>query len=363
MARRSFPAHKIWRGCLGLALAVWIGVGALVVWQLGRDVQRGPFQAVASGHLPRETDTAPPPSPPSPTVTVGPSHTPTASLTPTPSPSPTWTPTPTQTPTATLPPLIDGGSLTIGYSVEGRPLTVYRFGQGPRQRMIIGGIHGGYEWNTVALVEALLERLRNGAVAVPEDVSLFVLPNLNPDGYARHKGIFGRANARGVDLNRNFAWNWAPDWNRAGCWNAAPITAGAGPFSEPETRALRDFLLRPDVHLDALVSYHSAALGVFPAGYPDHQGPRSTRLAQAIARVTGYRYPPAGGGCQLTGQLVDWVAFTLDVPAVDVELSTHHDLDLEQNLAVLRLLLTLAWPTPTPTFAPPTVLATPSPTP
>ncbi len=350
--RMTMPAstsRASWRAAwldIGLGLASGLAVVGLLagLWWLGRR---------ATAPLPTLLPTVPPAS----TPTAPPAATPTAPPpSATPAPTPSASPTLTPSPTATLPPIPDRGSLVIGTSVEGRPLTVYRFGHGPHQRMVVAGIHGGYEWNTVALAEALLDALRQGRITVPPEVTLFVLPNLNPDGYERQKGVLGRANAHGVDLNRNFDWNWAPDWDRRGCWAYAPITAGPAPFSEPETQALRDFLSRPDVHLEALVSYHSAALGVFPAGWPDAPGPRSTRLAQAIAQVTGYRYPPADGGCQLTGQLVDWVAFTFDTPAVDVELSTHQDLDLPQNLAALRLLL--SWELPAATAS---ATATPTP--
>ncbi len=329
----------------GLGIALVVAVAVIVGWVWGPRLFQSAPEAPALPSAQVFTATAPPTRPPT--------STPTATATAT--PPPTLTPTPSPSPTATLPPIPPGGSLVIGYSLEGRPLTVYRFGQGPHQRMILAGIHGGYEWNTVVLAEALLGVLQRGEITVPAEVTLFVLPNLNPDGYARQKGPLGRANARGVDLNRNFPWNWAPDWDRTGCWNYAPITAGAAPLSEPETQALAAFLQRPDVHPEALVSYHSAALGIFPAGWPNSPGPQSSALAQALAQVTGYRYPPLDYGCELTGQLVDWTAFALGIPSVDVELTNHQDPDLRQNLAALRLLLTWALPptaTPTPTPTP-----------
>ncbi len=342
MTQRPSPLTLWWHS---LSAAQAFVLGALVaaavlgpptaLWALWR-VQ--PMLAAARPTVPAAT-LPPPTATATPSATVSPSPTATASATPTPSP----TPSPTPVPTATLPPLEAGGALVIGYSVEGRPLTVYRFGQGPHQRLIVAGIHGGYEWNTVALAETLLARLQDGSIPVPEAVTLFLLPNLNPDGYARQKGALGRANARGVDLNRNFPWNWAPDWDRAGCWNYAPITAGSGPFSEPETRALRDFLLRPDVHPEALVSYHSAALGIFPGGWPQPHPP-SVELAQTLAQATGYPYPPMDYGCQLTGQLVDWTAWVLGIPSVDIELSNHRDIDWPQARAALQVLFT--WQVP-----------------
>jgi predicted deacylase len=40
-----------------------------------------------------------------------------------------------------------------------RPLEVYRFGNGEPAYMIIAGIHGGYEWNTVELAYELIDLL------------------------------------------------------------------------------------------------------------------------------------------------------------------------------------------------------------
>ena len=47
------------------------------------------------------------------------------------------------------------------------PLEVYRFGTGPDVRVMIAGIHGGYEWNTVALADALIGLFGLGAFWVP----------------------------------------------------------------------------------------------------------------------------------------------------------------------------------------------------
>jgi len=240
-----------------------------------------------------------------------------------------------ETPTPDGPaPTPDGAPTIIGTSVAGLPLEVFRFGDGPRQLLMVAGIHGGYEWNTVLLADALVANLRDGSVPVPDGVSLFILRDLNPDGYARSHGAEGRANDHGVDLNRNWPLNWHPDWNRSGCWNYLPISAGAHPLSEPETGALLNFIL--DHEFRALISYHSAALGIFAGGQPPTEA--SLRLAEAIASVTDYPYPPQGNGCEYTGQFADWAA-AQGIAAVDVELSTHDSIDLWVNLDVLKTFL------------------------
>ena len=248
-------------------------------------------------------------------------------------PNPRSTSIVVQTPT----PFVLTGNLrpmVIGYSVSGRPLEVYTFGHGERQRMIVAGIHGGYEWNTIALADELIKYIYEHPEVIPTDVTLYILRNMNPDGDARDHGIDGRVNAHGVDLNRNFPTNWASNWDRDGCWNYGPTTGGAGPASEPETRAVMGFLQNHRV--EVLISYHSAALGVFPGGEPWEE--RSIQFAEKLADVTDYPFPPIDTGCIFTGTLADY-AVELGAISVDMELATHKFTDFKKNLKALEVLL------------------------
>ena len=271
--------------------------------------------------------------PPAWTATPYLSPTPTATRPPT--ATPTWTPTVLipPTPTASLTPL-PGDRTVIGFSVGGRPLEAYRFGGGPVERLIIAGLHGGYEWNTVALADQLILHLGERPELIPSDVSLHIVRVVNPDGLARARGVDGQMNDRGVDLNRNWPSNWMADWPRSGCWIYRPVTGGAAPLSEPETRALADYILAHN--FDASISYHSAALGIFAGGY-DKDRP-SLRLAEAVAAVSRYPWPPIDTGCLYTGQFSDWAA-DLGLAALDIELTNHRDTDFEQNLRILDVFL------------------------
>ena len=222
----------------------------------------------------------------------------------------------------------------IGLSAQGRPIEVYTFGQGERQRMIVAGIHGGYEGNTIRLAEELIVFLDEHPEAIPSDVTLYILHSLNPDGDARSHDEYGRVNANGVDLNRNFPVHWLAEWDRDGCWNELPTTGGTGPGSEPETKAVMRFLSAHKV--DALISYHSAALGIFPGGEPWDED--SVNFAESIAEVSGYPWPPIDTGCVYSGTLADY-AVALGIAAVDMELTNHRDTDFDINLLVLEVLL------------------------
>jgi hypothetical protein len=264
---------------------------------------------------------------PSPTSPPGIYYLPSVTPNPLTTPIVVYTPTPFELPDGPRP-------IIIGYSVSGRPLEVYSFGQGERQVMIAAGIHGGYEWNTIALADELIMHVNENPEIIPSDVTLFILRNINPDGDARAHTIEGRVNDHGVDLNRNFPENWQATWDRDGCWDYAETTGGSGPGSEPETKAVMNFLSTHRV--EALISYHSAALGVFPGGEPWEEN--SIELAKALSKVTRYPYPPIDTGCYYTGTLADY-AVSLGAAAVDMELRNHRDTDFSRNLKALEVLM------------------------
>ena len=254
---------------------------------------------------------------------------------------PTLTPNPLYTPpvfeTSTPFELTNGPRPTIiGFSLAARPIEVYTFGAGEKEYLIVAGIHGGYEWNTIALANELITHINENPGAIPTDVTLYIIRNMNPDGETRAHGVDGRVNNNGVDLNRNFpSENWTEEWDRDGCWIYRPTTGGRYGGSEPETRSVMGFI--KNHRIEALISYHSAALGVFPGGVPWEEP--SKQLAKALSKVTGYPYPPIDTGCAYTGTLADWAVENGVGAAVDMELRDHQDTDFEENLKALKVFL------------------------
>lgn len=188
--------------------------------------------------------------------------------------------------------------------MQGRDIEVLRFGLGPRRFFVVGSIHGGSECNTSALVERLAEHIRGEPGLIPPDVTLYLVPLLNPDGCA----LETRFNARGVDLNRNWG---AQDWTTDAEWSGGVVNGSGGPwpFSEPETNALRAWLLaldeRPRQGALQGIFYHSA---VPPTGLAQ-PGQGASALAHAFADATGYRYSTAWvGDYVVTGGAIDWAA-------------------------------------------------------
>lgn len=237
-------------------------------------------------------------------------------------------------------------SFPIGYSIEGRPLMMYRLGLGPVRRMLIGAIHGGYEWNTALLMSRTLEYLSDNPTLIPYNLTLYILPIANPDGYAAGTDrVNGRMNANMVDLNRN----WDYQWQITATHGTNPVSAGTVPFSEPETAAMRDFIMSH--HVEAVIFYHSAFAAVFQgAGITTS---KTIDLAKLIATQTGYRYAPEGVPGQITsGDSIDWLTVK-GVTAIEVELTTHQTLDWEQNRR--GLLAFINWDLPQTAAATPPV--------
>ena len=318
MARRKAKSHSwvylIW-GINGLALISLFGFS--IFYRSSLDVSAAnEFTATAR---PGETRKVPPTSYFLPTLT----------------PNPFYTPFVFETSTPFV--LANGPRpAIIGFSLAGRPIEAYTFGAGEKQYLIVAGIHGGYEWNTVALANEMITYINENPEAIPSDITLYIIRNMNPDGEMRSHDVDGRVNNNGVDLNRNFpSDNWVTDWDRDGCWIYRPTTGGMYAGSEPETRSVMSFI--GSHKIDAMISYHSAALGVFPGGVP-WEAP-SKQLAKALSKATGYPYPPIDTGCKYTGTLADWAVENGVGAAVDMELSNHKETDFEENLKALKALL------------------------
>jgi len=211
----------------------------------------------------------------------------------------------------------------------------HRIGSGAFKVVLIGDIHGGYEANTQVLAEQLLEHFLAHPGDVPQDVSLWIVPTMNPDGLANDT----RWNANDVDLNRNTDTDldgcggndWSPD--TVGLEGAYPGAGGPYPFSEPETRAVRGFLEDAQI----VIFYHSAASAIYADTCQNHLP--SLQLAQVLSEGTGYPVPAEGWtGYPITGEFGDYLAGQ-GVASVTVELTDHDGPEFDRNLAGVRSVL------------------------
>ena len=231
----------------------------------------------------------------------------------------------------------------IGRSYGGRPIEHYVFGAGPVHLAFVGAIHGGYEWNSANLAYAMIDYFERNPAAVPDAITLHIVPVANPDGLARvapdwqtgpiptPAGVIsdtysGRFNGRDVDLNRNWDCHWQP----TAVWRDEVVDAGLAPFSEPEVVALRDFFLAQP--MQAVVFWHSAA-GTVLAGVCDTSEAHapSRELAQIYAAASGYS-TQAPLGYAISGDASDWLT-TQDIPSVAIELTNHSVIEWDRNIA------------------------------
>lgn len=152
----------------------------------------------------------------------------------------------------------------IGTSVQGRPIYAYQVGQerAARTMVVLGQIHG----------DEPAGRRTAGAIRDHRPVrgiTLWIVPTINPDGAAMKR----RQNARGVDLNRNWGYNWAPSRRGSATWS------GPKAWSEPETVAMRKFLFNVDPTW--VVGIHQPLYGI------DTYRPKSRTLAERLVRSLG----------------------------------------------------------------------------
>ena len=221
----------------------------------------------------------------------------------------------------------------IGYSEQGREIEVYRFGSGARTLVVVGATHGAPERNTAVLSRQLIDWFRNHPEDVPADVTLYIVPLLNPDGDV----LEVRQNARGVDLNRNMNTNLDAcpenDWSQRvfGAYGTISFTGGEYADSEVESRVIRSFLLDKS----AVIFLHSAAGLVFP---PFCEDSTAIAMAETYARAADYAYARYWEAYDITGGMHDW-ARGIELPAIIPELESGDDPEFERNLAGVKAVM------------------------
>jgi len=201
---------------------------------------------------------------------------------------------------------------SIGRTGEGRDIKVVKMNVNSSLPTIFidAGIHAR-EWISPAsilfFIEKMVKRMNKGKGQKELDrFQWHIIPLANPDGYeyTRSNDRMWRKNTVanpgssciGVDLNRNFPEGYGIGASRDPC---SEVFQGPHPFSELESRALRDYLhsLR---RVKAAISVHSFGnVLIYPWGYKTQQHERRVPLAslandisQAIFARTGERYEP-----------------------------------------------------------------------
>ena len=237
----------------------------------------------------------------------------------------------------------------IGNSVEGRPLEAHTYGNGATHLVFVGGIHGGYEWNSVVLSYAFIDYLTAHPEMIPKNITITVIPSANPDGVhavTGKEGHFtledvstetkilesGRFNAHDVDINRNFDCKWKPK----STWRSKTVNAGTGAFSEPEAKAIQNFMLK--TRPTAVVFWHSKSNAVYASQCESGILGETLTIMNLYANASGYPPVKTFDAYEVTGAADDWLA-SIGIPAITVELQTHEVIEWEKNMAGIKALI------------------------
>jgi carboxypeptidase T len=161
--------------------------------------------------------------------------------------------------------------------------------------------------------------------AIIDHTEMFFVPCLNPDGYLYNEatepagGGLWRKNRRdnqdgtfGVDLNRNYGYNWGFDDDGSSPNTNSATYRGPAAFSEPETQLIRDFVNAREFKI--ALNYHTYGdLLIYPWGY-DYSiyTPDSALFADYGALLTTYNGYTFGTADQTVGYIVngssdDWM--------------------------------------------------------
>ena len=233
---------------------------------------------------------------------------------------------------------------TIGASTQGRDIPVLRIGDPNAEYHILvqGAIHGR-EYATAWLVTAMADYWLDHEFYTYRDVCLHIIPMANPDGvtisqagvldslqqniylsdiendhtilYPEIYAARWKANAQGVDINRNFPAGWSKADDRDG--PSSQNYRGSEPFSTPEAVALRDYTLRHS--FDVTLSYHASGSVIYWFyGKKAEVNQQSLSLALAVEGVTGY--PPEKNTLAIGAGYKDWAMDALEIPSLTVEI-------------------------------------------
>ncbi|XP_068082032.1 carboxypeptidase B-like [Anabrus simplex] len=172
----------------------------------------------------------------------------------------------------------------IGKSSEGRDLKLIKVSNGAANKPAIwidGGLHGR-EWISPATVTYILLQLVEFRDQHPELLEAFdwyILPVGNPDGYEYshttdrlwRKTRSKWAACRGVDPNRNWDFHWG-EGTVTTHDSCREDFAGPQAFSEPETRAMAEFLMAHREQIKIYLTLHSySQMWLVPWGYKNEK--------------------------------------------------------------------------------------------
>lgn len=222
----------------------------------------------------------------------------------------------------------------IGYSVEGRPILAYSFGSGSSKVVYVGAMHGT-EQSSKYLLDSWIGELEAHPERIPAHRTIVVIPNSNPDGVVRSR----RTNMHNVDLNRNFPAN---DWT-AGVYMPGqvfePQGGGTEPLSEPESKALANYVKGISPRL--VLTYHSSAAVVIGNDAGDASSLAAVYAAKSRYSVANDSQADDIFSYTTTGEFEDWLHDKLGIPTLLIELASLRGNEFSRNKDALWAMASL----------------------
>lgn len=242
------------------------------------------------------------------------------------------------------PQLVTTGS--IGTTALGRNIPYFTIGnQSSGHNILVQSTVHAREYLATQVVMNMAEEYLGSQQELLQNVCFWIVPMGNPDGveiaqagsasvsnpataeFVKQTGHTSewKANAMGVDINRNFDIGWAQLTPRVN-GRSFKDYKGDTAVSENETKALVTFAsARP---YDAFISYHMQGNVIYydePGNTPENSA-RSTQLAQTVANITGYQMRNLNNAISTNevqqGGFNDWVQLRFNRPGVTIELGT-----------------------------------------
>ncbi len=225
-------------------------------------------------------------------------------------------------------PNLISAKLQIGLSVEGRPIYAVRISKTPDingtcPQVLYTGLHHAREpEGMMAMIYYMYYLLENYSTNTSvkylvDNREIWFVPVVNPDGYEYNHstnasgGGMWRKNRKnnadtsksfGVDINRNYGpqayWDAANDGSSA--VPSDETFRGTAPFSEPETKALKDFI--GTKKFKTALNYHTYSnMLIFPYGAIPHETPDSLIFREFASDMTAYDGYTIGTDLQTVG--------------------------------------------------------------
>lgn len=224
---------------------------------------------------------------------------------------------------------------SVGTSIEGRDIWMVKISDNPNvneseEEVLYTALMHAREPQGMACVMYymwyLLENYGSDSVVnfLVDNREMYFIPCINPDGYAYNEstnpngGGMWRKNRRnngggifGVDINRNFNYQWGFNNSGSSPNPSSSTYRGTAPASEPETQTIQNFAVSHDFTL--AFNYHAVA-GTFnfPWGYqfnlftPDHA--QFVAFSQNMSILNNYPFgtPSQTLGYTVNGYSNDW---------------------------------------------------------